>query len=438
MNQLSTCLLEEEAMKINLRYVFIAAIIFRLILAPLANHPDVGNHIDWGIKFWEYGASKFYAPESNVWAFTWPNQPPGTILIFAIIRKVYELIFGIFWGINVAVPAFPSGVVTAIDKHLYLILLKLPAILADLGIAHLIHQFLAKGKYSKVAKFGAILFLVNPVIWYNSSVWGQTDSVINFFVILSLWLLFRNKPVLATLSFAVSLYIKVSLVIFIPIFLILFIKKFSVKQAIVSLVPPLAVFALPTLLFSFPHEPFSWLLEIYKVKVLTNQLQVITANAFNFWGIFEGLAQRPHSLSLGPVSYQTWGLAAFLLGYIPLLYWLWKNPKAKTAIWVLALASFGSFMFLTNMHERYLYPLFPYLTILTAMSPRLLPLYAGISGVSLINLYNLWFVPRFEFIVILLSAGKGVAVKLLSAVNTALFLIIYQNFLKARQKRIIS
>ena len=53
-------------------------------------------------------------------------------------------------------------------------------------------------------------------------------------------------------------------------------------------------------------------------------------------------------------------------------------------------------MLLTNMHERYLYPLFAPLTVLVAISEIPLFVYLLISGISLLNLYHLWWVPRLK------------------------------------------
>ncbi len=417
----------------KLKYVFLVALLFRLVLAPLASHPDIRNHVDWGIRFFEYGADKFYAPESNVWSFTWPNQPPGTILIFAFVRRTYELIFNIFWQINIYVPVFPSPIISLIDKYLYIILLKLPAILADLGIAYVIYKFLVKHKGLKAAKIGAILFLFNPVIWYNSAVWGQTDSVVSLMALLSLWFLLAKKPILSALSLALCLYIKISLAVFIPIYLILFLKhKFAKKRILVSVVLPIMIFAVLTLPFSYPHEPFGWLIMIYKEKVLANQLQVITANAFNLWALLTGIKEQPHSLFFGPISYQLWGVALFILSIVPLLFKVIRRPGFDNAIWALALTSFSSFMFLTNMHERYLYPLFPYLTILVALNTKLLPIYIGVSGISLLNLYHLWWVPKINISEQVYNAFDNLLPRALSLVNLCLYLLTFSFFWKSR------
>ena len=163
--------------------IILISLSLRIFISFLVWHPDLNNHIDWGIRFFEYGASKFYAPESNVWSFTWPNQPPGTMYMFAGIRKVFEFVFNFFWQININVPAFPSIIISYFETNLYPALLKLPAILSDFGIAYLIYKWTNK-------KWAGILWLVNPIVWYNSAVWGQYDAVINFFALLAFYLLF--------------------------------------------------------------------------------------------------------------------------------------------------------------------------------------------------------------------------------------------------------
>lgn len=419
----------DKIFKLKLYYVFLLAIAFRLLISPFASHPDVGNHVDWGIRFFEYGADKFYAPESNVWAFTWPNQPPGTILIFASIRLLYGFIFNLFWQVNVLVPLFPSVIVSFIDEYLYVILLKAPAIIADAGISYLIFRFLKKYKNEKAAKLGAVIFLINPVVWYNSALWGQTDAVINFFALLSLWFLFEKKPIFSAFAFAICLYIKISLIIFVPIYGVLFFtQKFSIRQIVISVFLPALFFAAITIPFSYPENPVSWLSALYREKVLVNQLQVITANAFNLWAALTGVVERPHSQIVFGLSYQAWGIILFLMAYLPLLYGVWKKPSFINAVWVLALASLSSFMLLTNMHERYLYPFFPYFTILAVLDKKLLPLYISISLINLLNLYHLWFVPRFSFSEELYLSFDYAFPRILSILSFGIFLFVLAKF----------
>jgi len=389
--------------------------------------------MDWGQRFWDYGASGFYS--ANVWNYTWPNQPPGTIYLFAATYKLYKAVFSFFWWMNIKIPLFPSNLMLFFESNLYPALTHLPAILADLGIAYLIYSFFKKQKMEKAGIFGSIAFLVNPVIWYNSSVWGQTDSVINFLALFAFILLLERKLIWATLALALSFYIKASLFIFAPIFLIIALRQrygfWKIFSAVFVSVGLIVLFTMP---FS-PGAPVSWLISIYQQKVFTQQLQIITANAFNLWAAVAGIHERPHTLLLGPFSYKTWGLLLFGLSYIPAAWSIYRKQDWKSVFWSLAVVSFASFSLLTNMHERYLYPLFPVLSLLTAGNLSLMPLLASVSVISLVNLYNFWWVPRINFLIDFLSAWDRLVPRVLGLTVTFIFLLFYKRFFQFSKAR---
>ena len=417
-------------MKRKLIIILAIGLFLRIILAFTVWHPDLNSNADWGVRFFQYGPHEFYAPQSNVWNFTWPNQPPGTIYMYAGVRKLFELVFSIFWFINVKVPAFPSGVVTLFESNLYPALLKLPAIVADIGIAVLIYKFIRNLKprirnyNEKMPLIGAVVFLVNPVIWYNSTIWGQTDAVISFLALLSLYLIFKDKIFLGIVALLLSFYIKISLVVFLPIFLIILVKKVKLGRLVGASLLGLGVIGLITLPFA-QGEPFSWLLYIYQNKVLGQQLQIITANAFNFWVSIAGINEQPQTLPFLGLTYQYWGYILFGLAFVPVLYSVYKKQDLLTSIWALALTSFSSWMFLTNMHERYLYPFFPFATVLVAGNLIMLYPYILISVMSLLNLYNFWWVPRIEIIVHFLSFWERIVPRILGIVNLFLLVKLY-------------
>lgn len=403
--------------------IFIIAFSLRAVFAFLTWHPDLNNHVDWGIRFFQYGANKFYAPESNVWSYTWPNQPPGTTYMFAGIRKLYEYIFSFFWFINVRIPAFPSTIITFFEKTLYQALLKLPSILSDLGIGYLIYKLTNK-------KLALILWLFNPIVLYNSSLWGQYDSVIGFFALLSFYLLLRRKLSFAVLAFAASIYIKASLLIFLPIFIVVAIRqKYKIGEYILSVLMTLTVIGLITLPFS-KGNVFVWLFNLYKDKIFVQQLHIITANAFNIWATIAGIHERPEISMLGPLSYKSWGQILFALSYLPGVYFVWRKQNIKTIFWVLAISAFSSFMLLTNMHERYLYPLFAPIAILIGLNMISSVSYIFISLISLLNLYNFWWFPRIPLLINFLSFGDRLMPRILGFVMFGFFASFYLKYLR--------
>lgn len=392
-------------------------VLLRILVAPLVWHPDVGNHVDWGARFYSYTPEKFYAPESNVWNFTWPNQPPGSIYIYAFVTKLYEIIFSIVWFLNVNISFFPSFVVPFFEHNFIYGMLKLPAIVADLLLA------IAIFKITK-SKVAPLVFLAIPSIWYNSSVWGQTDSVVNFFAFISIYLATKNKLFLSIFMFAISLYIKLSMAIFAPILILVLLKK-SLKKTIAYSLLVAALIILFSLPFSANKNPILWLRDIYLDRVLTEQMQVVSANAFNFWGLLFGSKQESHYLTIFGFTYQLIGYVLFASLWLVsmVIFYFSKNKHAVFSI--LSLTALCSFMLMTNMHERYLYPMFAPIVVLAFYLKKIRVSLLILLIVNLVNLYNLWWVPDLGFLRVVLEDNQDLVFRLFSFISIIVFVKLY-------------
>ncbi len=105
-------------------------------------------------------------------------------------------------------------------------LIKLPAILSDVVVAWLIHSIVRElGGSRRSALIGATIFLVNPVTWFDSAIWGQVDAVGLIFVLLSVRDLWRRRPERASLWAIVAAIIKPQLGILIPIIGIVLVRR---------------------------------------------------------------------------------------------------------------------------------------------------------------------------------------------------------------------
>ncbi len=86
-------------------------------------------------------------------------------------------------------------------------------------------------RISAIALFIASIWLFNPITWYNSAVWGQTDSVVNLLGLLSIFALLNKQLAKSSVFFVLSLLFKGSLVIFLPIIgLVAILQKHSLKE----------------------------------------------------------------------------------------------------------------------------------------------------------------------------------------------------------------
>ncbi len=420
----------------KLKKILLIGLVLRLFIALISSyHPDILNHVDWGNRFWEYGAKGFY--EGNFWGVSWPNQPVASMFLFALISKLNQIIFSILWFFNIKFSFFPSFIFPFLEKNLHILLLKLPFILSDIALSSLIYKIVLElTKKKKAALTACLLFLFNPVLIYNSTVWGQTDSLINFLALFGIWKLYKKDHLKSFFFLFLSLYFKLSLIVWSPVVLLLIwqqkkdIKKILLKALFVAL-----VFIALTLPFVHHSNVLGWIWYMYTNRVLPRQGNMLVGNAFNFWTLLFGqdLSLSQDILLLG-LKTKTWGtLITLLLVFIPTLKIFTKMKKLtpQKIFSLLLLISFTTFLFMTNMHERYLYPIFFPLIILVSLKKIDLKYYFYLSLVHFLNLYNLWWYPQLPLLKKLLVFKDNLLPRLLSLFLLALFSIFYVKYLKS-------
>lgn len=351
-------------------------------------HVDMLNHIAWGTYAFEHGVHNIYDVIFDLPTGFQINQPPGTVLIFLATRALFVWIhdaIGLF-GIR-----FSEG-------FFYPVFLKVPAVVSDIGIGAIIYWFISQYTSKKSAFAASMAYVFNPITIFNSAWWGQTDATINLFGLLAFMLLLRKKLFSATLFFAVSLFIKASLIIFAPIFLILVWRyKFSWQSILIAFLVPFLLVFLITLPFHDLKDPL-WLWRVYNQRVVFGSLNKLNENAFSLWALFYGFTVRYSTgISIIGIKASLLGQMLFALTALPFLYKVWKTPDVQTTLGSLVGMGFASFLTLTSMHERYLFPIFPAFAVLLAFRPKLLWLYIVASIIHLTNLYYLWWSPNLPW-----------------------------------------
>lgn len=399
--------------------LLILGLILRLLILVFSNsHPDVGNHLDWGNKFWQYGPASFY--QQSVWKVSWPNQPIGSIYLFALLSQFNQKIFNFFWQLNLNFPIFPSNLIPILENNLHVWLVKLPFILADILIALFIFR------YTK-SKTMASLFLFNPAVIYNSTIWGQTDSLINLLSLIGIYFVYRRKFTFGIFLFLGSLLFKMSLLIYFPVFLwLLFLNRHQWQKWLLAIF----LFLLFLILISLPFSGFnpSWFFHLYRDLVFNRQGNMLCGNAFNLWLIIFGVSLSRQSTPL----LSSLGLIIFLLFTLPILFKFSRQKITSKNIWqILFFLSFGSFLFLTNMHERYLYPLLPLLPLLLFHRFLGLKTIIIISFLHLLNLYNLWFYPAIPWLKSLLESTNYLLPRLISLIFIGIYIKFWVKYLKS-------
>lgn len=400
----------------KLKIILISAFILRLFLAPLAEHDDIVSYHFWAKDLWENGLFGFY--DRNMNSKLQPTYPPVSSYIFWGVAGGHEFFEPILTFLNI-----PS------DKSWYFFI-KLPAIFADTLIIYLLYQ-ISKIFSKKWVLLPSIFFAYLPPFWYNSSLWGQTDSIYALFLLLAFFLLNQNKLILSTLLYGLAILTKPTALFALPIFLVWWLSKSNLKKTLLAS----ALAFLELVIFYLPFHTenfFSWIINFYLMS-LGGIVPALVINSFNFWGILTGLKiVSERVLFMGIPAFIVGNTIFFLTTGGLILYLLTYSKKLNLRIILLfsAFLSFTAFMFLPRMHERYLYPTLILLLPLVAVDKKIRWLCFTLAIIHFLNLYNFWYVPRIDFLVIYLSNSYT----LLSLMILNFLLYLYLGWLCLFQK----
>lgn len=378
--------------------IFFLAAILRFSVLLVAHHGDLNNNISWGQIAYENGLRDFYgSSDSDDWPYSAPNQPPLTIINFAVTANFWHAINDKVSDFNWRYRVFPSKFIWFWEENGWDLLIKLPSLIADLGIGLVIYWYLRKKKKAN-AMFIASLWLFNPLTWYNSSVWGQTDSIVNLFGLIAIINLLEKKLVNFSFWFTLSFLYKGSLGVFIPFLIyIVFKQSFDFNKWVKSIITVAVTVFIVGIWFHPSLDYFIWLVNLYKERILPGEIGYLTANAFNFWWLINPGEVLDSTIYFG-LSARVLGIILTLSLIILVITKIRGKLDERKILFGLAASALIAFIFMTRIHPRYLYPFFPLATILLAYYKRLNFSYWILSFVHLANIYYLFWIPDMPVI----------------------------------------
>ena len=225
-----------------------------------------------------------------------------------------------------------------------IIKIKLLSVVFDIlmgFIGYLIVKELDKGKYNFLS-WVVILFL--PTVILNSSMWAQCDSIYTTFVLLSLYLLLKEKNSLSFLILGISFSFKLQFIFILPLYIILYFvnKKFLIFN---FLLIPLGniLMCLPVIFMGMPLiNCFTTYLE-----QTTDYSVYLTRNLANIYELL------PNIKVLGYILFVITGLMFLVL----LIYFLKRKKEItkKEMVSIGLLSILIAVYFLPFMHERYMF-----------------------------------------------------------------------------------
>jgi len=345
--------------------LFGGAFLLRMISAPIIQgHPiDVPDFLSWADHAYRNGLPNFYNGE------IFADYPPGYIYVLYVIGLIRPLLG---WE-----PASAASV----------ILIKLPAMLADLAAAWFVYKMALRLKDESAALLAALLYVLNPLVFLDSVVWGQMDSVFCLFIVLMVFSLQYKRLSAASVFFAIAVLIKPQSLVFAP--LLLFSVR-SWKETAKAAICALAVFVAVTLPFALRQGPW-WIFKHY--AEMFGMYPYATLNAFNVYALL-GANGAKTDQTWGGIPFSGWDvlfIAAIVLVVGFLLLRGRRDGKLFYAAFLLALLVFT---FKTGMHERYGYAAIP-LALISWLWIRDRRVFALFAGITLTNFANTAYVLKF-------------------------------------------
>jgi dolichyl-phosphate-mannose--protein O-mannosyl transferase len=306
---------------------------------------DVQTFESWALSLAEHGFANFYSNAG------FADYPPGYFYVLAIVGHIWEALF------------------RAGDGGHYVILkalIKLPAILADLGVGVLLYAVVRRFASSAWALGASALYLLNPAVIFNSAAWGQVDSIAAGFALFAIYCLLKSDDsqqrasywiVCGWLSFSYSLMVKPQAAVILPLMIAFaFVdparRRSRVVGTAIGIVAALALALILTEPFhpSNPVAAFGWLLGRYEYG--SNVYPYNSVNAFNLWAI-RGHMWQPDSTYIGPVAQYVWGIV-LVVAALALIVWRYVQDATPRALLEgCAIATLAFFVLATRMHERY-------------------------------------------------------------------------------------
>jgi len=372
--------------------LFALGLLIRLILARYSGglRFDVSLFRQWSERLVQVGPAHFYAPGY------FADYLPGYLYLLLALGKASHALSG----------RAPS-----------VAMLKLPAIIADLGVGALAMLLAARitpsarRAKSRTGAAAAVAILLNPGLIFISAVWGQVDSLLALLVLAGIYVLATGRQsgrreACGVALLAIAVATKAQALPALPVVGVVLVHRHLVRGAFslrawsaavvrVGLLVMLAVAVVVAMFGPFGVSPT----EIPAFYRNSGSVYPFTSLwAFNLWGAtgFYRFDVGPGAVAVGGIGALHIGLFAFAVATIAIMVRGWRSLTRRVDANAVALfgavaVTCASFVLLTRMHERY-----NYLAVI-ALAPFVghRPFRWALATVSLCFLLNVHFVYVF-------------------------------------------
>ena len=267
------------------------------------------------------------------------------------------------WGLLAALePAFKT-VTDGSDPGIRA-LMKIPASLADIGLALLVAYALrARPGWAVIA---AAVVLFHPAVIDVSAWWGQYESIYLLFALAAVVFAINGRNGFAAATLALCLMTKPQALPFLLPFAAWFWAHGGVREVARSAAIGLVVIVVLWAPFAAAGGPLNYLDNLAEYQ--NTIFPYLSLHAWNIWWFLQvaavgGFAGDQVAV-IGPLTFRHIGFAVTGLLSILVAVLILRDPKPRTLILGLAASTLIWFGFLTQMHERYAYGALIFLVLL--------------------------------------------------------------------------
>ena len=290
------------------------------------------------------------------------------------------------WGLLAALePAFLT-VTDGSDPGIRA-LMKVPASLADLGLALLVvYAFRARPFWAVVA---AAIVMFHPAIIDVSAWWGQYESIYLLSALAAVVFAINGHNGLAAAALAVCVMTKPQALPFLLPFAAWFWAQGGIREIARTAVIGLVVIVVLWLPFIPAGGPLDYLRNLAEYQNVV--FPVLSLHAWNIWWLVQiftvGTFAGDQVAVIGPITLRHVGFVVTGLLSLMVAVLILRDPRPRTLILGLTASTLIWYGFLTGMHERYAYGALIFLLLLIP-ERRIQWLYLAFGVVFTFNLWS--------------------------------------------------
>lgn len=345
--------------------VITAMILIRIPLLPREGLSyDMGYWFGWAKSIKDFGLTNIY----EKFYTDYVNYPPMFMYFLFFLGKIYSA-FGGSWQTS---------------TPLFHILVKIPGLIFDI-VAPIVIYLIGRKSFQLDFKKSFMFFLFyafNPINIYDSAFWGQIDVIHSILMVIMIFLLSKKEFSKLWILFGVSITLKFQVIAILPLIGIVTLQSVGIKNTVKYIIYSILAFVFSSSVFIVAGK-FLVLIKMYAALYSRNGW-TWEFNAYNFWWLIGKNKLDGGIITVENLKYPV--SLIFLIYIVSLMMFNLKRLKSEMLYFFAAMLNYAFFMIPIGVHDRYLYPFFPFFLIFSMKEKKFLKHYVILSIMTLFNM----------------------------------------------------